>query len=365
VITIANIVVPQAIAVTKVTAQVQIEYPNSGDLEVFLFSPYGTRTILLENDCNVANVDTTFDDSAQSSWKDFCPVEAGRGPFRADQPLTNFNKDDSSFGTWRLTVQNDQSNSRTGWITQFSLTITGVLKSTPSSRSPLVINAASIGGAGTVAPGELVSILGIGLGPLTGVSAGSGALPSSLGGTTVTFNGVAAPISYASAFRVDAQAPFSLVPGTTVNAQVNSNAGSTGQIALNVLDSVPGLYTNGVGGSGPVTTVNQNGSLNSILSPAAKGSYITIYASGLGAVSPALVEGAVPPSTPLSTVTGTIAVDIDGINATVLFAGAAPGFPGVYQLNIVVPAGVGSGSQELVVYLNGKSTQSGATIQIQ
>jgi len=124
IITIANIFVPQAILMNKVTARVQIQYPNSGDLKIYLFSPIGTRTILLENDCGVANVDTTFDDSAPSAWKDFCPVEAGRGPFRPDQPLANSNGE-VSYGTWRMAVENDKSDSRSGWITAFSLTITG------------------------------------------------------------------------------------------------------------------------------------------------------------------------------------------------------------------------------------------------
>jgi subtilisin-like proprotein convertase family protein len=71
--------VPVALKMTKVTVQLQVQYPKSGDLKVFLYSPEGTRTILLEHDCSVQNVDTTFDDAAPSSWKDFCPVEAGRG----------------------------------------------------------------------------------------------------------------------------------------------------------------------------------------------------------------------------------------------------------------------------------------------
>src|SRR5215471_7046433 len=113
VITIAGIFIPQAIKMSKVTVQVQLAYPNSGDLQVFLFSPQGSRSILLQHDCSVQNVDTTFDDSAPSYWKDFCPVEAGRGPFKSDQPLSNFYSNDSSYGTWRLAVENDTSDSRT------------------------------------------------------------------------------------------------------------------------------------------------------------------------------------------------------------------------------------------------------------
>ncbi len=249
-ITVAYIVVPNALTMSKVTAQVQIQYPNTGDLKVYLYSPSGTRTILLEHNCSVQNVDTTFDDAATSNWKDFCPVEAGRGPFRADEPLSNFNKDGSSFGTWRLAVENDESDSRSGWITGFSLTITGTQQLNPITNSSEIVNLASLGGAGTIAPGEVVSIFGFGLGPLPGVSAPTGAIPTSLSGTSVLVNGVAIPIFYASSYRVDAQMPFGLTPGGTATVQVNSTGGSGVVLTLNTVDAVPGVYTTGLGGVG-------------------------------------------------------------------------------------------------------------------
>jgi uncharacterized protein (TIGR03437 family) len=363
-ITVAYIVVPNALSMSKVTAQVQIQYPNSGDLQVYLFSPNGTRTILLQNDCNVQNVDTTFDDSASSAWKDFCPVEAGRGPFRPDQPLANFNGD-SSFGTWSLAVENNESDSRSGWITGFSLTITGTPQLTPITTASEVVNAASLGGAGTIAPGEVISIFGVGLGPLPGISAPTGAIPTTLAGSSVLINGVAAPIFYASAYRVDAQVPFGLTPGGTATVQVNSSSGSGGVLTLNTVDAVPGVYTTGFGGLGAVNAINQDGSVNSVLHPAAKGSYLTLYANGLGAVNPALVAGAIPPGNPLSFAAGSVTASIGGLPATVQFAGAAPGYPGLYQINLVVPPTVLSGTRALSLYVNGEPSQAGATVQIQ
>jgi uncharacterized protein (TIGR03437 family) len=364
--TIVSIAVPRAIQMTKVTAQVQIQYPNSGDLKVYLFSPQGTRTILLQNDCSVQNVDTTFDDAAESLWKDVCPTEAGRGPFRPDQPLSNFNSDGSSYGIWRLAVENDQSQSRSGWITAVSLTITGTTQVAPTTSQQAIVNAASVSGAGNVAPGEMLSIVGINIGPNPSVSAPAGAaLPTSLGGTSVTINGVPAPVAYSSSFRVDVQAPFNLTPGTTVPLQVTSNGQVGPQITLNVTDAVPGVYTNSIGGPGPVSATNQNGNVNSQLNPAAKGSVIVFYASGLGAVAPALAAGAVPPNTPLSTVVGEVAAFIGGVSAQVQFAGLAPGLPGIYQINVQVPLTARSGTQDLVIYSNGVASQERATIFIQ
>jgi uncharacterized protein (TIGR03437 family) len=371
IISVANVFVPRAVQIQKVTVQVQISYPNSGDLKLYLYSPQLTRTILLQNDCGVANVDTTFDDAAGSQWKSFCPVEAGRGPFQPDQPLSNFNSDYSSYGTWQLAVVNDQSNSRTGFLNTFNLTITGINETGPVTNAQATVNAASYTGAGTVAPGELISIYGVGLGPVTPLSAPSGtSLPLTLGGAQVSFNGVLAPIAYASQFRIDVQAPFSLSPGTNATVQVSNQSISGSPFQLNVVDTVPGVYTAGSAGLGYLSAVNQDGSLNGpqglVTKPAPKGSYVTLYASGLGAINPPLKEGTVPPTTGVvSKVTGPTSVLIGGVQTTILFAGAAPGLPGVYQVNIQIPAGAASGSQEFVFYQNGKASQKGAYIAIQ
>jgi uncharacterized protein (TIGR03437 family) len=100
--------------------------------------------------------------------------------------------------------------------------------------------------------------------------------------------------------------------------------------------------------------------------PAAKGSYITIYATGLGAVNPAVAAGQVTPSSPVSTIVKTdIAASIGGVPATVSFAGLAPGLRGYYQVNIQVPQGAPSGAQELIISTGGNPSQSGATVYVQ
>jgi uncharacterized protein (TIGR03437 family) len=71
------------------------------------------------------------------------------------------------------------------------------------------------------------------------------------------------------------------------------------------------------------------------------------------------------PLNPLSIVTGSISAYIGGLSAPILFAGAAPNFPGLYQLNIQVPNGAPSGSAEFLLYVNGKSSQKNTTVEIQ
>lgn len=365
VITVAEITVPRALKMSKVTAQIQIQYPNTGDLNVYLFSPMGTRVRLLEHNCSIANIDTTFDDASTQRWSSFCPSEAGRGPFQGNEPLANVNSDDSSFGIWRLAVENNSSDSRSGWITSFSLTITGITQLNPTLSSRTIVNAASAEGAGTAAPGEVISMYGVGLGPATAMTAPAGALPTTLGGTTVTINGSPAPILYTSPFRVDAQVPFTVTPGGTMSVAVNFNSQTSPAVTLNVVTASPGIYTVSTGGAGVVKAINQNGSLNSTTNPAPKGSVIVVYASGMGAVTPGVAAGAVPPTSPLSTVTGEVGAFIGGAASMVQFAGLAPGVPGLYQLNIMVPTNAPSGTQELIVYSNGISTQKGATLFIQ
>jgi uncharacterized protein (TIGR03437 family) len=365
VVSVATIIVPRAIKMTKVAARVQILYPNSGDLKVYLYSPQLTQTILLEHDCSVQNIDTTFDDSASSLWKDTCPTEAGRGPFRPDQPLSRFNSDDSSFGVWQLAVQNDRSDSRSGWIREFSLTISGTAQASPITNAQTVLNVGSLSGGGTVAPGELLSIFGIGLGPSSGVSAAAGAWPTELGGTTVTIDGTPVPLTYSSLFEVQIQAQFNLTPGSTATLQVKFNNQSTSPVLLSIVNAAPGLYTKGAHGLGQVRAANQDGSANSRTQPAPRGSIVVFSASGLGAVNPPVAAGAVPPSNPLSTVAAGVAATIGGVPATVHFAGLAPGIPGVYQLNVEIPAGAASGTQEILIYSNGSSSQKGATIEVQ
>jgi hypothetical protein len=91
-VAVTSMFVGRSVQISKVTASVQVQFSGVGDLNVFMWSPEGTRTKLLERNCgSLVNIDTTFDDSASSKYADFCPVEAGRGPFRGNEPLANWN----------------------------------------------------------------------------------------------------------------------------------------------------------------------------------------------------------------------------------------------------------------------------------
>ena len=94
------------------------------------------------------------------------------------------------------------------------------------------------------------------------------------------------------------------------------------------------------------------------------GSVISIYATGLGAVTPAVSAGIPAPVSPLSSTVSTVTASIAGRDATVTFAGLAPGMIGVYQVNIIVPPSTPSGTVRLALYAGGIGSQTGVTIQV-
>src|SRR6187431_988875 len=74
-ISVVFVTVPKAFKISKVTAKVAIDYPDVNDLNIYLYSPDGTRTKLLEHNCsNLRNVNTTFDDAASSQFNAACPA---------------------------------------------------------------------------------------------------------------------------------------------------------------------------------------------------------------------------------------------------------------------------------------------------
>jgi len=365
VISVVQIFVPRALRVTSVVVNVDIDYPRPGDLDLFFFSPIGTRTKLIEGNCGDTGtlLNTTFDDSAQSRYSDFCPIEPGR-TFLGNEALSN-SVGEGSFGVWRLAVENNESDDNVGWVIGASVTITG----TPVTDKPItsaegVLNAASLQ-SGFIAPGQMLAILGGLLGPVEPVSAPAGDLPTTLGGVEVSFDGVPAAIAYASLFQLRVQAPYSLTVGGETSMQITFNGMVSDPVTLAVSDTMPGLYTiNGVG-AGQLTAINQDGTVNSAQNPAAKGSVVVLYAVGLGAVDPSLATGQAAPASPLSTTTASVFAYISGIVAPVEFAGAAPGYAGLYQINLRIPENVSSGSRQVYVYANGTPAQSNVNLWVE
>jgi len=122
------------------------------------------------------------------------------------------------------------------------------------------------------------------------------------------------------------------------------------------------IATNGDG-----TLVAPTGSIPGISShPAAAGDTITLFATGLGPVDPAVVDGATAPADATSVTTNPVTVLIGAVPGSVGFAGLSPQFVGVYQLNVVVPAGVTPGGAIAVqAQVGGVSSADPVTIAMQ
>jgi len=168
-----------------------------------------------------------------------------------------------------------------------------------------------------IAPGGIMAIFGQGL-------AGAG------GTTAVDVDGAASQVFAATPFQVNALVPATVAPGNHV-VRVRSPYG-TAQQTVTVAAVAPEVFLLGSQGAGAV--VNQDGTLNSATNPIARGQYLTIYATGLGVVSPQGVYSVV--SVPVTVV-------INGTELPVAFAGLAPGYAGLYQVNVQIPTALAPG----------------------
>jgi uncharacterized protein (TIGR03437 family) len=111
--------------------------------------------------------------------------------------------------------------------------------------------------------------------------------------------------------------------------------------------TAPGVLTQSQNGLGYGDVVHQDGSLVTPKNPAQVGETVLLFLTGLGAVNPAITDGAAGPTAPLSSAVGKIQADIGGVAATVGYSGLAPELGGLYQINLTVPSGVTAGDHNL------------------
>jgi uncharacterized protein (TIGR03437 family) len=121
-----------------------------------------------------------------------------------------------------------------------------------------------------------------------------------------------------------------------------------------MLAAAPELFVQGA----HAAALNSDFSLNSSSNPTKAGGTILAYLTGAGAVSNQPADGAAAGSNPISDVTSTVTATIGGQTADVSFAGLAPGFVGLWQVNVVVPAGVALGDLPLTVSVGGQTSNS-------
>jgi uncharacterized protein (TIGR03437 family) len=204
-------------------------------------------------------------------------------------------------------------------------------------------------------PGALVSVFGNYLGPAepaSGQLAADGRVATSLAGNTLTFQGLPAPILYASASQINAVIPYGVTPGRR-SVQLTTPAGTDTSGAINVTPTSPSLF--------PGLVYNPDGTLNSKSNPAPKGATLVLYGTGMGLTNPSGVDGAIvrPPDLPQPVARATAYVSATGqFPAEVLYFGPLPGFvAGAVQANIRIPDAVPPGEATLHISSAGQSSQ--------
>lgn len=237
-----------------------------------------------------------------------------------------------------------------------------------------IVNAASFVQGQTIAPGSLVAIFGNSLAPQL-AAADSVPLATSLANVSVTFNGIAAPLDFVSPGQINAQVPFETPSTGTVNVVVNNNGTLSAPQTVTVSQLSPGIFAFNnhaiaVNVTDPTsaryaTISAPAGSIQGLTTfPAQIGDILFLYATGLGPTNPAVKTGAGAGLVTASTITNPV-VMVGGAGSNVLFSGLTSGFPGVYQVNFVIPQVASGPAVPLQIQMGGITTPNTTNIAVQ
>jgi uncharacterized protein (TIGR03437 family) len=222
------------------------------------------------------------------------------------------------------------------------------------------VNGASFNGSQVLAPGAIVSLFGVHLAPATETPTQL-PLVTTAANTKVLINGIEAPLYFVSFEQLNLQVPYEVATGTaTVQVMRGDQMGN--QISAPVGPRSPGIFRWGIQEYGIITNYTQQSNYTAqtcplprdvacpaplVSTPARPGDVLVIWSTGLGAVTPTVPSGAAAPLDPLSEVSprpmvrlATNTFAIRRIPAS--FAGLTPGFVGLFQVNALLPGGLGT-----------------------
>jgi len=333
--TLAQLTGPTAVLVDS-TGYVYV----SGSTGVWKISPFGGISVIIdgltlpgglafgsEGDLLIAETGSNVIRRLTSSGSLTTIAGTGVAGFSGDDGLASGAQLNSPFG---LAVDGngaiwiaDQGNNRIR-------TLTPSAGAVDVTASVAIVNAATLA-AGPIAPGEIVTIFASGFDPIQ---------------TQLLFDGKPATIFYSGAGQINALAPPELAPNSSTKLDILVKGTKIGEISVPVVAAAPGIFTT-ANGTGPAAANNEDGSINSVSNPAVRGSIVSLYATG----------GGLNPSS--------VAVKIGGYTADVLYAGPAPGFAGLMQINARVPDGfLPPGIQPVLLTIGTTASQPGVTIAV-
>jgi uncharacterized protein (TIGR03437 family) len=244
----------------------------------------------------------------------------------------------------------------------------------PSINEGGAVNAASFAGGAAVSPGSIVSVFGDDLAAGL-LEADAVPLPTTLNGTTLRFGGsLAAPQFFQSPMQVNIQVPWELEGQNETTLQADVAGVVSGAVAVALAAHSPGLFSMTQTGSGQgailisgagLLAAEENAVPGAPSRPVRRGEFLEVYANGLGAVVNPPASGSPASSVTLSLTTSEATVTIGGEEAAVSFAGLAPGFVGLYQVNLEVPQNAPSGGAVELVLRIGGAVSNAVTIAVE
>lgn len=235
---------------------------------------------------------------------------------------------------------------------QIKIVYASVPKATtpPLVPSGAVVNGASFAPGAAIAPGSIASVFGSGFG-------------SSTAGVTVLVGGIAAPLFVVTPQQINFQVPWQLFGQTQATLTVTSGDLTSAPIAVPLANQAPGIFLLNSAAQAAVLVANTTSIAAPVgmfpgSRPAQRGEFISIYCTGLGPVTHEPATGAPAAADPVSlTNGGAVTVSIGGVPAPVSFSGLAPGFLGLYQVNVQVPSSSPTGpAVPLTIGVGGKTS---------
>ncbi len=224
-----------------------------------------------------------------------------------------------------------------------------------------------------IQPGSWVSIYGSNL--ASGFFSWNGNFPTFLGGTTVTIDNRAAYLWYVSPTQINLQVPDDTATGPVNMAVTTASGTSTSTVTLAAFGPSFSLLgdgkhvaaeiatPNGIGayGGGTYDLLGPSNTFSYNTRPVKAGETLVLYGVGFGPTTPHVpagqpFSGAAPTTTPVT-------VTVGGVSANVAFSGLT--MAGLYQINVTVPQGTGSGNQALVATVNGVQTPPDPVVSVQ
>jgi uncharacterized protein (TIGR03437 family) len=173
------------------------------------------------------------------------------------------------------------------------------------------------------------------------------------------------PLLYVSPLQINAVLPYGISPGPYM-IRVDTNSVSSNVVSISLAAFSPGIFTVNPNGQGAGIFVKLDGSIVSATNPASRGDVVSFFATGLGSVDPPVSAGDPAASAePLNRTVQAPRVFFDQFEAQVLYSGLAPGYAGVYQLNVRIPTGVSRASNVPVTLTIGGIASNSVTVALQ